>query len=347
MNQERHEDEKHPRIDLNNLDKGLVRFCLEYGKLDPSVKSTLPKRDPADYKWLRMVYDSIEDDGKHMARLLTDIAGYIARADAEKDAAAQDAAVAALEELTDLVENVENANDLVSLGGVPALLDVLRDCTRPRVWAAACAVVAALVANNPRGQQALLAAGALAFLLSGVATFQRSALASSSSEASDSAAEASSEASQHEDVVNAEARALGALAALVREEPAAQQAFVAQGGLAFVRAALAQPEPVLPVRAVMVLWRFATSADGVAALAENGFVAALLALVLPAPDAPAVAPALRERAADVLCHACAVPSARAVLAPHKADFVRAAVAAQKQDPGCALAEYLHGIVEKI
>lgn len=337
MNQERHEDEKHPKIDLNNLDKGLVRFCMEYGKLNPDVKSTLPKRDPADYKWLRMVYDSIEDDAKHMARLLTDTVNYLARPDAEKDAAAQDAVVAALDELTDLAENVENANDLVTLGGVPALLDVLRDCTRPRVWAAACAVVAALVANNPRGQEALLAADALTFLLSGLGNFQRAALEEPAAAA----------AVPHADAVGAEARALGALAALVREQPAAQTAFVAQGGLAFLHTALAQREAVLPVRAVMVLWRFATRADAVATLTADGFVAALLALVLPAPGAPAVPPALCERAADVLCHACAVPCARAVVAPRKADLVRLAVAEQQQHPASALAEYLHGIVSQL
>lgn len=333
MNQERHEDEKHPKIDLNNLDKGLVRFCMEYGKLNPNVKSTLPKRDPADYKWLRMVYDSIEDDAKHMARLLTDTVNYLARPDAEKDAAAQDTMVATLEELTDLAENVENANDLITLGGVPALLDVLRDCTRPRVWAAACAVVAALVANNPRGQQALLAADAVTFLLSGLGNFQRTAL--------------EGPAAAHEDAVGAEARALAALAALVRELPAAQTAFVAQGGLAFLHTALAQPEAVLHVRAVMVLWRFSTTAENVATLTADGFVAALLALLLPAAGAPAVPPALCERAADVLGNACAVPCARDVVAPRKADLVRLAVAEKQRDPSSALAEYLHTLISRL
>jgi len=323
---EMHEDEKHPHIDLNNLDKGLIRFCMECGKMDPNVKSTLPKRDPADYKWLRMVYDSIEDDAKHMARLLTDTAHYIALSEEEKNEEAQGKEVDTLEELNDLVENIENANDLITLGGGRVLLKMLRDCTRPRVCAASCSVVSAIMANNPRGQKSLLEAGAMAFLFAALETFQKQAASSSD-----------------EELVQAEARALGAVSSLVRELQPAQKEFVDKGGMELLRIALTQKSSLLVMRVVSALWRFSTTKENVTILVKEGFIDQLLTFLLSEESSVN----LRERAADILANSCAHEPAKVIVSPHKLEIVQLAVAIKKTDPSGAFAEYLHNLVNNI
>jgi len=318
---EMHEDEKHPHIDLNNLDKGLIKFCLECGKMDPNVKSTLPKRDPADYKWLRMVYDSIEDDAKHMARLLTDTAKYIALSEEEKNESVQEKEVETLEELFDLVENIENANDLITLGGIPALLDLLRDCTRPRVCSASCGVVAAIMANNPRGQQTLLSSGALSFLLAALETFQQQATSTGS----------------NDDLIKAEARVLSAVSSLVRELPPAQKEFIEKGGMELLHKIQDQESPLLVMRVVSALWRFSTTKENVEVLVKEGFISDLINYLLSDDSSEN----LRERAADILANACAYDSAKVIVSPHKIEIITLAVSVKKNDPSGALAEYLH------
>jgi len=324
-----HLDEKHPKLDLKNLDKGLIRFCLECGQMNPNVKSTLPKRDPADYKWLRMVYDSIEDDAKHMARLLTDIAHYIARSEEEKDAKVQDSVIETLEELNDLVENIENANDLITLGGVSPLLDLLRDCSRPRVCAASCGVVSAIMANNPRGQNSLFEAGAMAFIFAALETFQK----------------LSSSCDHDDDYIQAEARALSAVSSLIRELPKAQKEFVDKGGMTILHTALSHSSPLLRMRAVSALWRFSSTEDNVSLLVKEGFIAQLLDLLFS--EDPSNNESLRELIADIMAKSSVFQVAKNVILPRKNDIVYLAVAIKKRDPSGALAEFLHNLVTNL
>eukprot|EP00727_Mastigamoeba_balamuthi_P012920 m51a1_g8250 putative protein folding (345) ;mRNA; r:139190-140775 len=166
------------RIDLKNIDKGLLKFCLEHGAVDgPRV---IPERDPQDYKWLREAFESLDDDVKVMARLV----GAARDADFSTPEGVE-ASADALETLRDYVENIDNANDLpkaplpplqaptpvspallqspcspvASIGGVAPVVALLEKGGRVR--AAAAGVLAALAANNPVGQGALYAVRAV------------------------------------------------------------------------------------------------------------------------------------------------------------------------------------------
>ena len=326
---EEHMDEKHPKINLNDLDKGLIRFCLECGKMNPNVKSALPKRDPADYKWLRMVYDSIEDDAKHMARLLTDVVHYIALEDEKKDEDAQEKVIDTLEELYDLVENIENANDLITLGGVPALLDLLRDSSRPRVCAESCGVVSAIMANNPHGQNALFQAGALSFIFSALRTFQKQAEGKP----------------EGDEFVQAEARAINAVSALVRQMPEAQKQFIDDGGMVLLRNALETPSSTLRLRAASALWRFSTTKENVTVLVREGFVHRLLTILTSLDHS--INDSLREAAANVLAQAAQFPDAKAIITLQKEDINAVYIHVEKIDPQSPYADFLRLLLSRI
>ena len=181
-------------INLRDIDKGLLKFCLEYGKLPEGTASTLEKRDPADYKWLREALESVEDDGKKMIRLVKEL-------EDDKDAAPAKVCVI-LEELQAIIEDVENANDLMKIPNSLALVFQLCAHASPDVRSDACWIVSTIAANNQSGQARLLASGAL------------STVAAAAEEALPRAPSSPAEA-------NALGKALTALGCLVRETPAA------------------------------------------------------------------------------------------------------------------------------
>jgi len=143
-------------MNLSGIDTGLLRFCLEHSD-GPStnVESTIPQRDPEDYKWLREALNNLETDADRMKKLVEMI---------KLDNSVQ-AKVAALEELEYLVEDLDNANDLHKLNGYEAVLTLVNDQTSAdlRYWSTW--VVATVLQNNPWSQAKGLEKGTLNRLL--------------------------------------------------------------------------------------------------------------------------------------------------------------------------------------
>lgn len=179
-------------INLRDIDKGLLKFCLEYGKLPEGTESSLEKRDPADYKWLREALESVEDDGKKMIRLVKEL-------EDDKDAASAKICVI-LEEIQAIIEDVENANDLMKIPN--SLVLVFKMCSHeaPKVRGDACWIISTIASNNQSGQARLLASGALGVVVT-------------------AASKALSHAQSDGDEANALGKALTALGCLVRETP--------------------------------------------------------------------------------------------------------------------------------
>ncbi|KAI8467908.1 MAG: hypothetical protein J3K34DRAFT_24864 [Monoraphidium minutum] len=129
------------------------------------------------------------------------------------EGAAPDALVAALQDLQELVEPIDNANDLHTLGGLAPVVSLLAEPHPPAVRAAAAHVVGTAASNNLKfiAQLVALHPGAPAALLA------------VSQLPSDAAA----------------AKGLYALGAVVRGSRAARAAFYAASGLAQLEAAMA------------------------------------------------------------------------------------------------------------
>lgn len=249
--------------------------------------------------------------------------------------------LAALEELQDLVESIDNAKDVFMVGAVGPLFDAvrgapptlsgggdgggpplltLRGTTPPSVRAQACLVVATVVQNNPAAQAWALGAGALPLLLGAL-----------SCEGGEGGAPRAALALR--------AAAMGALSALLRDCRAAQGALLGPAGAGL--GALCAP---------LSKWRsFCAAGEGGCAADDDGGAAAAagrklarraltllrhlasgtqpeaaLAALLSAPTAPGALPAL----AAVL--QCGLPAGGA---PELSDALDARAAAV----GCLLA----------
>eukprot|EP00271_Cylindrocystis_brebissonii_P005257 TRINITY_DN17206_c0_g1_i1.p1 TRINITY_DN17206_c0_g1~~TRINITY_DN17206_c0_g1_i1.p1 ORF type:complete len:443 (-),score=85.01 TRINITY_DN17206_c0_g1_i1:1-1329(-) len=113
-----------------------------------------------------------------------------------------DEVLRALQELLQLVEPIDNANDLHTLGGLLALADVLTH-SDTRVRALTAWVLGTAAQNNPKLQQQYIDIGLLSALLN---------LAASAVDAEESS------------------KALFALSAAIRNHEAAQEVFYAEGG---------------------------------------------------------------------------------------------------------------------
>lgn len=127
---------------IEDLDKGMLKFCLENGFTGKDTKVT--PRNKEDFEWLRKVWDSLEDDGKKMMALISTL---------HDKSATESAMVGALEELEFYVEDINNANDFSKLGGFEVIISLLRD-KAPKVRAAAAMIAALLTSNNPAGKVA-------------------------------------------------------------------------------------------------------------------------------------------------------------------------------------------------
>ena len=66
----------------------------------------------------------------------------------------------ALEELDDRVMSIDNANDFITVGGLPPLLRTLQNSRHPRLQWRAAQALATITQNNPRTQAETLNAGA-------------------------------------------------------------------------------------------------------------------------------------------------------------------------------------------
>ncbi len=154
------------------------------------------------------------------------------------------------------MEDINAACDLSKVGGLPPLLSTIRGSPHARLRALAAEVVATVVQNNPKAQQALLDAGALDAVLQ---------LARADTDAT------------------ARLKGLFAVSAMVRLFPPAQAAFRLGDGFGLLKRAMGDEEPKIQRRALMLARHFATTTDAnLTTMIELGYVRAGAAALLSA-----------------------------------------------------------------
>eukprot|EP01112_Ceratiomyxa_fruticulosa_P022653 TRINITY_DN8377_c0_g1_i1.p1 TRINITY_DN8377_c0_g1~~TRINITY_DN8377_c0_g1_i1.p1 ORF type:complete len:384 (-),score=87.10 TRINITY_DN8377_c0_g1_i1:3-1031(-) len=161
---------------ISGIDFGLLKFCLEHTDSPNLVDNPLPNRDPADYEWLKKALQNLESDTTRMKNLLGIIKGNQDEPKKEGEQSksqnegkegqsegptsnkqvSDEVRRHALEELQFYVEDIDNANDLVKIGGIPVLLDCLSPSSPSSIRYWALWVVASAVQNNPNTQAKFL-----------------------------------------------------------------------------------------------------------------------------------------------------------------------------------------------
>jgi len=147
---------------IGGIDFALLRFCLEHNDSPNLQDRPLVQRDPKDYEWLRKVMESIPTPAKQMQKCLEVL----------RDEEELDCKLAALEELQDLVEDIDNANDLAKMGlGEVAQAAVFKFGSENlgeldhKIREEACFVLSTLAQNNPFCQKQLKEQGILPIIL--------------------------------------------------------------------------------------------------------------------------------------------------------------------------------------
>ncbi|KAH3722760.1 hsp70-interacting protein [Pelomyxa schiedti] len=143
------------RIDFSDIDTGLLRFCLQHGRVDgPTV---IPDRDPNDYRWLREAFDSLEGDVQHMIKDVCTVQSFLSGSTVNMSEVEE-----ALSSIQYYVEDIDNANDLEKINGIPPVVAVTTHANvSPAARSNALWVIATVAGNNPKGQASLLGHGAL------------------------------------------------------------------------------------------------------------------------------------------------------------------------------------------
>jgi hypothetical protein len=140
---------------MNSIDFALLRFCLQH-KDSPNLQETKIERDPKDYEWLKNVFNSLPSVAKQIAKCVDTIAN-------DTDETNK---ILALEELLDMVDDIDIANDLAKAG----LGEIAKAMTYQlgqnnenaiKIRERACWIMSTLAQNNPYCQNELLKQGVL------------------------------------------------------------------------------------------------------------------------------------------------------------------------------------------
>ncbi|DBB04979.1 TPA: hypothetical protein ACH3X3_010256 [Trebouxia sp. C0006] len=136
--------------------KGLFDWSIQH----QSSEGPPPKQvTPEEQKWFQEAMAQYTVD--HVGRM-KHIKATLDQPDETADAVQKKQDM--LEELLDIVDNIDYARDLHTIGGLPTLLSLLQDSHASIRWRAA-EVVATCVQNNPRVQQWFMEGGAMPKLL--------------------------------------------------------------------------------------------------------------------------------------------------------------------------------------
>jgi len=199
---------------------GLLKWSLQYTD-GTSPSGALKPLSSSDVAWLNEAFASgVVDQVKSMRGFLKylsaevgapvhtlgeDVASVVSAGESgdATSAVTLEGKLEAAEELRDIVSQIDLANDLPKIGGVPVLLGLLSS-PEPSLRAHGCGLWQAVTKDNPSGQVVALSAGALAPLMTLM---------------NDSA---------HPSV---QAHAMGAVSALVQNCPPARAAFCGPAGM--------------------------------------------------------------------------------------------------------------------
>jgi len=104
--------------------------------------STQRVSKPIEQKWINAIFSDDLDRMKESLTLLKD----------EKNEHSVQEITKSLEELEDLVESIDNANDLVKINGLHVILPLLRS-TESTIRSATASVLTTCLQNNPNFQK--------------------------------------------------------------------------------------------------------------------------------------------------------------------------------------------------
>jgi len=107
--------------------------------------STQRVSKPIEQKWINAIFSDDLDRMKESLTLLKD----------EKNEHSVLEITKSLEELEDLVESIDNANDLVKINGLHVILPLLRS-TESTIRSATASVLTTCLQNNPNFQKSLI-----------------------------------------------------------------------------------------------------------------------------------------------------------------------------------------------
>jgi len=132
---------------FSGIGLGLLKFCLEHS--DGNVGDTdvsQYQRDPEDYKWLMEALNKLESDSQKMKKLI-DKLNDESTTNLEKKYA--------LEGIQYFVEDLDLANDLIKVNGLPTIVKFIsHEDQEIRYWIAW--IIASLTQNNTTTQLALV-----------------------------------------------------------------------------------------------------------------------------------------------------------------------------------------------
>eukprot|EP00658_Telonema_sp_P-2_P066661 TRINITY_DN5562_c0_g1_i2.p1 TRINITY_DN5562_c0_g1~~TRINITY_DN5562_c0_g1_i2.p1 ORF type:complete len:306 (-),score=95.25 TRINITY_DN5562_c0_g1_i2:299-1216(-) len=205
---------------------GLLRWSLSY--TDGTGKSVAKEMSAERRAFLeKAMSEMMIDEAKRMK----EIVAQLSEIGANPEDQAGDAAPL-FEELEDIVENLDAAWDLVKMGAMAPLIDLLRN-PDPRLRAGAAQIVGTCAQNNPKCQEAELELGALAY---------------------------TTHMCVHDKDAHSRLKALGAVSSLVRNCQQGERDFVDNGDglLVLVNGLAAEDQPRFVAKCIHLLVFFLT-----------------------------------------------------------------------------------------
>jgi len=131
---------------FSGIGLGLLKFCLQHS--DGNVGQTdmsQYQRDPEDIKWLMEALNNLENDSQKMKKLVDKLNGNLTTQETKY----------ALEGIQYFVEDLDLANDLIKVNGLPTIVKLIsHEDHEIRFWAAW--IIASLTQNNLPTQIALV-----------------------------------------------------------------------------------------------------------------------------------------------------------------------------------------------
>ncbi|KAA0184453.1 hypothetical protein HAZT_HAZT000352 [Hyalella azteca] len=219
-------EDQQPQRTPRNM-QGLLNFCTAITAREdaPNNTSNPSVLDPERRQFLENVLSSMTTNvAKVMAAHLQTLAS---STDLHEQMSECEEEEKALDELIELVQDVDNANDLVKMGGFPVLLSCL-DSPHALVLELSCEVLAVVCQNNPKCQDELLKHhGVLDKLLNLL--------------------------DNNASPVTVKTKALFAVSCLIRGHEAATAAFDERGGFSYLMRAMQLGEEKVFIKAIFLI----------------------------------------------------------------------------------------------
>lgn len=140
---------------------GLLKWSLAY--TDGTGQSVAQEMSSDRRTWLEeAMSELIVDEAKRMKEIVEQLTELSTQAGAASEGEEDKVHVALFEELEDIVDNLDAAWDLIKMGSMDKLIEMLRS-ENPAFRVGASQIVSTCAQNNPKCQAALLQLGALAY----------------------------------------------------------------------------------------------------------------------------------------------------------------------------------------